>query len=206
LTKPWVDMFRQAPWHLGQAARGEGPALLELMELHWDAYERTFGRLLESPSLGHTRELNQDLIKGFNAWLESRRASFEYQVLLIEAWGKAFEQFMHQLVSLIQQGERVQSLRQLLYLWIDIVEDVFTRLFRSADYLQKQNRVVNSAAAYRIIERDLVEAFLKMSHVPSRSELDDAYRRIYELRREVKDLKKAVQAMSTQLSAQAKTT
>lgn len=43
--------------------------------------------------------------------------------------------------------------------------------------------------AYRICERDLVEAFLKTSHVPTRTELDEAYRRIYELRNETKELR-----------------
>jgi class III poly(R)-hydroxyalkanoic acid synthase PhaE subunit len=198
VLQPWIESLRRAPWRLGQAATGDAPALLELTNLYWDAYERTFGRLLESPSMGHTRELTEDLLKGFNAWLESRRASFEYQVFLAEGWSRAFEQFMRTLVSKTEKGQPVQDLRQLLYLWIDVIEDIFTTLFRSEDYIQRQSRLVNTVMTYKLIERDLVEAFLKTSHVPSRSELDEAYRRIYELRREVKDLKKALQELKIQ--------
>jgi polyhydroxyalkanoate synthase subunit PhaE len=200
LVQPWADSLQRAPWHLGQAAAGSGSALLEMMNLYWDAYERTFGRCLESPSLGHTRELSQDLIKGFHVWVDSRRASFEYQILLAEAWGRAFEQYMRQLVSLAEKGEPVQSLRQLMYVWIDVIEDVFTGLFRSEVYLQRQAQLVNTVTAYRLIEQQLVEAFSKTSHLPSRSELDEAYRRIYELRREMRELKKTLHEIKTQSS------
>ena len=200
LVQPWAESLRQAPRHFGQAATGDGSALLELTNLYWDAYERTFGRLFESPSLGHTRELSEDLLKGFNAWIDSRRASFEYQVLLAEAWGRTFEQFMRTLVSQTEKGQPVQDLRQFLYLWIDVIEDVFTGLFRSEEYIQRQSRLVNTVMAYRLIERDLIEAFLKTSHMPSRSELDEAYHRIYDLRREVKELKKALQEIKSQFS------
>lgn len=204
LVGPWAESLRRVPWHIGQAATGDGSAVIKLTNLYWDAYERTFGRLLESPSLGHTRELTQDLLKGFDAWVESRRAILEYQTVLAEAWADAFEQFMRKLTSLTETGETIQSLVQLLNLWIDVVEGVFTTRFRSEEYLEKQSRLVNRVMAYRLTERDIVEAFLKTSHLPARSELDEAYRRIYELRREVKELKKSLRDLKGELSGQAK--
>jgi class III poly(R)-hydroxyalkanoic acid synthase PhaE subunit len=204
LVQPWAESLRRVPWHVGQAATGDGSAGIKLTNLYWDAYERTFGRLLESPSLGHTRELTQDLLKGFDAWVDSRRAILEYQSGLAEGWTQAFEQFVRKLVSLAEKGEKIQSLVQLLNLWIDVIEGVFTTRFRSEEYLEKQSRLVNTVMAYRLIEREIVEAFLKTSHLPSRSELDEAYRRIYELRREVKELKKSLRDIKAELSDQSK--
>jgi class III poly(R)-hydroxyalkanoic acid synthase PhaE subunit len=194
LVQPWVESLRQAPWHFGQASAGDGSALIEFTNLYWDAYERTFGRLLESPSLGYTRELNADMLKGFDAWMEYRRASFEYQVMLTRTWIQAFETFMQQ-VPMAAQGEPGPGVRKLLFLWLDVVEQAFTGVFRSKEYLRIQANLVNTATAYRLREREIVDAFLKTSHLPSRSELDEAYRRIYELRKEVKDLRKAVHAL-----------
>jgi len=204
LVQPWAESLRRVPWQVGQAATGDGSAGIKLTNLYWDAYERTFGRLLESPSLGHTRELTQDLLKGFDAWVDSRRAILEYQSGLAEAWAEAFEQFVRKLVSLAEKGEKIQSLVQLLNLWIDVIEGVFTTRFRSEEYIEKQSRLVNTVMAYRLIEREIVEAFLKTSHLPSRSEVDEAYRRIYELRREVKELKKSLRDLKAELSDQSK--
>ena len=203
LVQPWAESLRRAPWRVGQASTGNGPALIEFTNLYWDAYERTFGRLLESPSLGYTRELNEDLLKGFDAWLDYRRASFEYQVTLGETWVQAFEKFMRQRVALAEQGETVPGVRKLLFLWVNVVEHVFTEVFRSEEYIRIQGNLVNAATAYRLCEREIVDAFLKTSHLASRSELDEAYRRIYELRKEVKELRKAVHAIKGEVSTQA---
>ena len=202
LLQPWAESLRRAPRRFGQASTGDGSALIELMNLYGDAYERTFGRLLESPSLGHTRELNENLLKGFHAWLDYRRASFEYQVELAEGWTRAFEGFMQKLVSLAEKGETVQSLRQLVLLWIDVIDQVFAEVFRSKEYIRIQGHLVNTATAYKLREREIVEAFLKTSHLPSQSEMDEAYRRVYHLRKDVKELKQALQDIRAELSSQ----
>ena len=197
LGQPWLESWRRASWHFGQAATGDGSALIKLTNLYWDAYERTFGRLMESPSLGHTRELNEQMLKGFDSWLDFRRASFEYQVVMSQTWCRAFERFIGKLVSLAEAGEPIEDLRQLLFLWLDIVDEIFLGMFRSEEYIRMQGQLMNTAMAYRIHEREIIEAFLKISHLPSRSELDEANRRIYELRKEVKELKSAVRQMNS---------
>lgn len=204
LAQPWATSLQQTPWNFGQASTGNGSALMELQKLYWDAYERTFGRMLEGPSLGITREINEDMLKGFDAWLDYRRASFEYQVSLGDTWSQAFEQFMRRLVTLGEKGETVPSVKTLMLLWIEIVDQVFADVFRSPEYIRIQGRLVNTATAYRLREREIVDAFLKASHLASRSELDEAYRRIYELRKDVKELKKAFHALKEESSMQAK--
>jgi poly[(R)-3-hydroxyalkanoate] polymerase subunit PhaE len=198
LIQPWAASLRQAPWHFGQASTGNGSALMAMPNLYWDAFEKTFGRLLESPSLGLTRELNQDMLKGFDAWLDYRRATFEYEATLGETWMHAFEEFMRQLVASAEKGETIPSVRKLLYLWVEVVDRVFTDIFRSDEYIRIQARLVNTATAYRRRERELVDAFLKTSHLASRSELDEAYKRIYELGKDVKELKKALKAIKAE--------
>ena len=203
LVQPWAMSLRQTPWNFGQASTGNGSALMEMQKLYWDAYESTFGRMLASPTLGLTREINEDILKGFDAWLDYRRASFEYHVSLSETWTHAFEEFMRRLVTLAEKGETVPSVKTLLQLWIEIVDQVFTDVFRSDEYIRMQGRLVNTATAYRLREREIVDACLKASHLASRSELDEAYRRIYDLRKDVKELKKSLQGIKRESSAQA---
>ena len=45
---------------------------------------------------------------------------------------------------------------------------------------------------YRIQQREIAEASLSLYDLPTRSEVDEAHRNIYELRKEVKALKKAL--------------
>jgi hypothetical protein len=45
---------------------------------------------------------------------------------------------------------------------------------------------------YRVLEQVVAEEMLKYAYVPSRGEMDEAHRNIYELRKEVRSLKKAL--------------
>ncbi len=51
---------------------------------------------------------------------------------------------------------------------------------------------MKSATLYRLYQQQLVEVFLKMYDLPTRSEGDEIHHSIYELRKEVKSLKKAL--------------
>lgn len=205
LGQPWIDSFRQAPLHFGKAATGDGPAMMNVSNLCWDAYERTFGRLLDSPGLGHRRELNEKMLKGFMAFVDARRASVDYQMMMTNSFTGAFEQMMEKMVSCSEEGE-VYSHRKMLNCWFDAIDQTFSDVSQSEEYIRLQGRLVNTSMAYQIQEREVVDAFLKTSHIPSSSEMDEAYRRIYELRKEVKELKKGLQQNQSGRSVQEKVT
>lgn len=195
LSQPWLRlMTRDAPAHLGRAFPSEHSELLELSSHYWDAYERTIGRLLGSPSLGYSRELNHRLAEGFDAWQEFLRAGFEYRVVMSDAWVNAFKQTMQRLNERGERGQPVASIKQLIEVWTDTADEAFTQVFESKRYIDAQARLLNSAMALRRKQQEIVDNLLKGSYVPSRSELDEAYRSIYELRKEMRELKKQLAA------------
>jgi len=194
LSQPWLASWNKTPWHFGQAMMGGGSELTELTNLHWDAFERTFGRMTESPHVGFNREVNAKLLKGFDAFVDFRRASADYHILLGKVWTQAFERVMQELVTMSEKGEKIDSVRQLMNLWFETIDTTFTETYRSEEYLRIQKAMSATGMTYRIKEQEVIETFMKMSNLPTRSELDDAYRRIYELRKDVKALKKAMHA------------
>jgi class III poly(R)-hydroxyalkanoic acid synthase PhaE subunit len=197
LTQPWLRSSQLAEGHLGQAIIGNGSALIDLTNLYWDAYERSFGRLLESPSMGYTRELNEKMLKGFDIWRDFRQASFEYQVVLADTWVKAFVQVMEELASLAEKGQPIKSLRELALLWNNVADPVFIEVFRSEKFIHIQGRLLSTAMTFRIHQREISELFFKMTDIPTRSEVDEAHQKIYEQRKELKALKKALAEITT---------
>lgn len=190
--QPWEAVFRQAPGYLGQVSASRGSALIEFSNLYRDAYNQTLGRLAGSPNLGLTRELNQKLQQGFDAWVAWHLANLEYHGVLAETWDQAFEQFGQDLLALAEQDKTIESVRDLILLWTRGAEQVFTDAFRSDKYVLAQGKLLSASMTYRMREREIIEVFLKMYDLPTRSELDEAHRRIYELRKEAKALKKAL--------------
>lgn len=184
----WADSLRQSG--ITTQAMSDDNATSPT-NLYWDIYKQTFGNFLLSPSLGYTREFNNKLLKSFDAWTNFYKASFDYQLVLIDVWVKAFEQLVR-LASSQEKGETLQNWRQFQQVWSKVFDQAFAQTFRSENALQIQGKFLNAAMTYRLHQQQLMEVFLKMNDLPTRSEIDEMHHSIYELRKEIKSLKKAL--------------
>jgi class III poly(R)-hydroxyalkanoic acid synthase PhaE subunit len=193
--QPWAGVFRLLPGLLGQAAAGDTHALGEMSQAYQQAYQQTLGRAAASPGLGMTREFNRKLQAGFDAYVQLNLAYLEYQAVVGEIWEAAFKQFGEDLRQLAEKGSQIEHVRELILLWTRGAEGVFLESFRSERYVLAQGKLLNANMAYRLAQRLVMEEILKAYDLPTRTELDEAHRRIYELSKEVRALKKQVLAL-----------
>jgi class III poly(R)-hydroxyalkanoic acid synthase PhaE subunit len=195
-AQPWVNAFGQTPALWAQSTNGAQPSTLtgEFAQLFWGAFQQTWGQWLAAPSLGLTREFNDQQKQVYALWLDQQRALADYQRLLGDAWIDAFTAYLQKLIGLAQSGKPAESQRQLIDLWVEVADVRFLDLFHSEQYAQVQSRLLKSSMDLRRQQRDLNEVWLRMNDLPTRSDLDEAHHALYELRKEVKALKKALQA------------
>lgn len=199
LAQPWLSAFRQAPGLFSTAITGNNSSdLIELTSLFWKAYDQTFGSIIGMPSVGFTRELEEKFARGIKAWNKTIQAMTNYQLLIAEAWAGVHEQVLREMMSRAEQGKPVESIRDLVRLWTTAADQRFDAVFRTEKYAQTQAAFVTAYMEYRIAEQNIVDELMKYSHIPTRTEMDEAHRNIYELRKEVKALKKALKNHGTE--------
>ena len=116
--------------------------------------------------------------------------------MLLDVCLKASEELMRQLASSEKKGETVQNWQQLLQVLSNVFDGVFQQRFRAEDGLEVRGIFLNSAMIYRLYQQQLMEVFLKIYGLPTRSEVDEIHHSIYELRKELKSLKKPWQNLS----------
>lgn len=186
---PWANAMQASSPLAGPAMLGDRNSLIEMTNLYWDAFQDTFGQLLQAPGVGSSRELDEKLRAGFAAWLDVQTTSYEYQVVVANAWVESFKSLMTELVNQAEKGEQL-GLRDFLNKWSGIADDIFKTTFASDAYVAAQSKLVNAMMGYRTRQRAVSEIMLQALDLPTRGEVDEAHRRIYELRKEVKALKK----------------
>jgi len=191
LAQLWAELLPQS-LDMSRIASGDDSVLFEPINFYWNIYEKTVGSFLQSPTLGYTREFNHKLLGGFDSWINFYKASFDYQLVLLNVWAKAFDELMRELATSEEKSRTIQNWRQFLQVWSSLFDRVFAETFRSQDTVEIQGRFLNAALSYRLHQQQLMEVFLKMNDLPTRSEVDEVHRNIYELRKEIKSLKKAV--------------
>jgi class III poly(R)-hydroxyalkanoic acid synthase PhaE subunit len=176
---------------------------IELSNLYWNLlYEESFGSLMQSPLLGPARELNGKLLRSYDAWVNLYRASIDYQLVLTNIQMQSFEELMRKLISLAEKGEPVKDWRQFQQLWGEVADGVFEKAFCQEDNLKVRGRFLNSLNTYRVQQQGLMEVWMKSMNIPLRSEVDEVHKTIYELRKEIKGLKKALARYETQSQTQ----
>lgn len=193
-TMPWMKPMQQAPGMIGAALSGQnsGAEIIELTRMFWDSYNQTAGRFVTMPGVGFTRELEEKTSKGYQAWVKAQEAMNEYQMLISDAWSGVMEQVLREMMKRAEKGQPIETIRDLLRLWTTAADKSFDEIFRSPKYSEVQAKFMGSYMEYRIEEQQIVDEMLKYSHIPTRTDLDEANRNIYELRKEVRALKKAM--------------
>jgi class III poly(R)-hydroxyalkanoic acid synthase PhaE subunit len=189
----WLDPMGIFHENISKAATGQPSALIELNNLYWNLlYEESFGSLMQTPLLGLPREFNRELLEGFEAWQDLYRSTIDYQVILGDVQIRSFKALMNKLVSLAEEGKPVRHWKDFQTVWSIVADEVFEDTFCQEKNLKIRGNFLNSLNVYRIRQQKLMEFYLKMMNMPSRSEVDEIHKNIYELRKEVRSLKKAL--------------
>ena len=84
---------------------------------------------------------------------------------------------------------------------MEVADEVFIALFHSEAYAKTQSAYVNSNMALRRQQRELLEVWLRGNDMPTRSDLDEAHHQIYQLRKDMKALKKTLATQATTFAA-----
>lgn len=194
ISQLWADSLGSAIAPFGRASfSGATEPWIELNNLYWNLlYEETFGSLMQSPLLGPTREVNGKLLRAFDAWAKLYRSSADFQVVLANVQVQSFEELMRELVTRAEKGDTVKDWRQFQQLWGQVADSVFERAFCNEENLKIRGRFLNSLNTYRIQQQALMDVWMKAMNMPLRSEIDEVHKTVYELRKEVKSLKKTI--------------
>jgi polyhydroxyalkanoate synthase subunit PhaE len=154
-------------------------------------------RLAEGPRLADLWQVERRVLNVFNAWTELRRRSLEHNTVMLDAWLKAATAFAKELNQKAERGEVLESWRAVLALWVETANTVLLETQRSEPYLQSQRNMLNASTELQLAQQEVAEFYSQMFGYPTRAELDDVYKTVTELRREVRALRRDARAGAT---------
>ena len=201
LTGPWVAFAHEmlGTSHLSEALLTRG-GLHQLSDMgQWP--RPAISGMAEMPRVGVARESNAKMMLASDALVALRKAALKYESAMAKAVAQAVEKFMEHLADMSKKGEQITSVRDLMRQWFRIADKNFTETFCSDEFIDIQNELSAAGMTYRVRQRELMEMVLTALDIPTRREIDDAYRIIHDLKRELRDLKKAQRALASSQAA-----
>lgn len=196
LLKPWAAMLPG----LNLGAQGHHAGTSQLML----GMERTFGGLAEAFGLGPMRELEQALSEMLASSTAKQRAQIEYLAVVAQAWKAGTAGMLTELQAMGARGERVESLLGFIRLWAKAIDAPLHEAMQGTHGLEVTAKVIRASSRHREQVQKAIGLASEALHVPTRNDMDDAFREIQELKRELRRLRKALPPATQKKLLQAK--
>ena len=117
----------------------------------------------------------------------------ELQYMVYNQGTKVMDKLAENIAAKVENGTEVTSMLGLYQEWLNISDKVFVSLFESSEYSELMAEV---GAMKMKLTKDIelqTEKMLKDVPVATRSEMDDVYKTIYELKKKVRQLEKMLE-------------
>lgn len=144
-----------------------------------------FGKLMTPNADTKTMQEWNNIINNMNVY---NMKSAEMQYMVYEIGGKVMEKIAENLMHKIENGEEVNSIMKLYQEWLNTSDAMYVELFETDEYSKLMAEV--SAMQLRIkkdIELQMEKMFTNVP-VATRSEMDEVYQTIYDLKKQVRQL------------------
>jgi class III poly(R)-hydroxyalkanoic acid synthase PhaE subunit len=169
----------------------------DFFELWLKAYEATYGKLIETPAVGPTRERIEKVRKTvdtsvnlYAAWMQSV-ASFQ------SVFAEATRRTRQHSVEHAEEGETPLSSRDYYELWMETFSETFKEFLSSPAFASDLGHLTSLSVDYQKCNQEMLESnVLKPMAVPTRTEIDEINKEVYMLKKTVKDLNKRVAELS----------
>ena len=158
------------------------------MQSGFEIVDEIFRKLVNGPEFADIGNFEKKLLKTGQEWQAFRDAGHRYQDVIASAWLRAFQHFSDEFMTSLSSGEATPE--DTLQRWLKIADEELVDTLRSEEFLEAQKELFARGSDYRLKYKEFVELWCESHTIPTRSEVDDLHKIIYDLRREVRSLKR----------------
>jgi len=181
-----LQHFRQLTSSLSSLPGDVEKTLQEGGPLTADTLRRAMGSMLSAPTLGYTREWQEDAQQWLELWLEHLQALRAYDGIFTQVGRRAMELLGAKLTEMADEGEALGGLRDAYNLWVDCGESAYAEIAQGEEFARIQAQLTNTLMAAKRHEQHVVTEVQGALNMPSRREVDTTHRRVHHLRREIR--------------------
>jgi class III poly(R)-hydroxyalkanoic acid synthase PhaE subunit len=202
LFENWTPVTGPLLSMVSQATAGGHPGAAFLSGTAGPGRMAGFGEMFQGPfnqlSVGQmpratvAREKMGKFLKAFDALKDVQEAQDEYEKVLSAGLAESVEKTIEYLAKLAEKGEKVTSPRDLMRTWYSIADRTLMQKFNTPEFLRIQDKLTDALMGHKKAQRDALEIVYNAMEIPTRSEIDEAYRDIHEMKRELRALRRAL--------------
>lgn len=187
---PWTENAKQLRDLFVEGVLADKGKLGEFFELWRSQFDKTFGAILLSPSLGINKELIEQQSKAFDTYVDMVLLSTDFTSRIFAVQNENLDDMIKKYLEMSEKGIQPKTFNEFYTYWSNELEGVFDSYFATPEYSKLLGQLSSAAMDYKIEMQKLVEKYLEDTPIVTRSEINSLYKTIYDLKKEIKALKK----------------
>ncbi|MCR4673072.1 MAG: hypothetical protein K5637_07545 [Lachnospiraceae bacterium] len=188
---PWMDIDQELT---NRALNGDTTAYLEFFKSINEKYDESFGKLFTMEGFGINREANADYMHAANNFYKFMYSGAELFTMIQNKMKEAGQKLVEKYQAAVKEGQNITTLRGFYDLWYNTNEDALLELFNTDEYSQVFAAFSDKYHQYLIAQNKVYERMLAFLPIPTDTDMKALYKTVYDLRKDVRDLKKAAAA------------
>lgn len=189
-VKPWVEASAKGFKTFPQIMEGHPESFLKVFHTMFGAFDSTVGRVFHAPAVGKDREKVELLLRSLDVLSIYLAKNTEFEHTMYVTGLAAFEKMIAAVADKVKDGGEFKDFGEFFNLYITVNEKAYAALFQTEDYAKMQGELLEAALNVRTHSFKLTELYLYDLPIALRSEMDDLYKTVYDLKKKVKGLEK----------------
>nr|VFJ52639.1 MAG: poly(R)-hydroxyalkanoic acid synthase, class III, PhaE subunit [Candidatus Kentron sp. FW] len=187
LLKPWLASIQGTGLGgpMGDMLMGERFPFGKMFGM---GMEPAFRDLAQIPMMGVSREQMAKVTRAFDSHVDLRGATYKYQIAVGKVVGEAMKETIEKLVEVSKKGGQIAGVRELMSIWVKITDRKLTQMYVTDEFTAIQAEMSEASLKAKLAQRAVLEMILVQLDIPTRTELDDAYKTLYNLKKQIKEL------------------
>jgi class III poly(R)-hydroxyalkanoic acid synthase PhaE subunit len=152
-------------------------------------YEATYGKIIDMPIMGPSREGADRLRKSFEATVNLHAAWAQSIASYQSAFMEATQKTQEKVEKRIAEGFSPSTFKGYYDLWMETYSETFKEFLKSPFFATDLARLTSNSMDFQKSSRTLIEEnILRPANLPTRTEMDDLSKEVYLLKKQVKAL------------------
>ena len=190
---PWSSAYQNIA-DITMESIFDDPMKLSDTLIQWKkAYDQTFGILVKSPVVGSAREMLEQNNKAIDAMIEMLVSVSEFMTKSSTVGYKYSKDAFTDYIKSLEKGEGVKTFKEFYDMWSKHVEGAMETYFYTDEFSKLIAKTADSAMIFKIEYNKLVEKALSDLPIVTISQVDNVYKKVYDLRRELRNLQKEME-------------
>ncbi len=189
---PWVEIDADV---MERLAEGDPNAYIDFFNEYQQKYADEIEKYFTVLGFGLNREANEDYMKVMNQWNKAMISMGELMAVINKTATESFQQIGEKVQADLAEGKTITTFRDFYTVWYSVTEAAFEKLLATDEFAKVFDDFADRYAQFMIAQNKVYERMLSVLPIPTNTDMKALYKTVYDLRKDVRDLKKAVAAL-----------